>query len=344
MVFNEQILRETLAERLDPVTAPPAMWDSIRSTIVAKQTRPKPTFRLPRRAWVLAPVAVALVALVVTMLQVLQDDVGLPDSPFLAVAEAYTGLLALETVEYTLETVNSDGERRYEARQVDLVNRVEYTQVWEDVATVESGPPDIERVTSGEQQWVRLGTSAPWRQVRNTVWQPFRRLGELPWGGENAVSGEFDSIERLEEVELDGILATHYLAKITLRDPLGEHVGTVDIWVGMEDALFHKIDWRLESTLSPQSIAEEDLNRNFCEGLGNDFQEVRLYANPQGDGYVDAPPSPSIQPARILCENRTTGSSETVWTAPVTETEVQTVRWTYAFSGFNTELRLPELP
>ncbi len=344
MVFNEQILRETLAERLDPVTAPPAMWDSIRSAVLDEQARPKRTFRVPRRAWVLAPVAVALVALVVTMLQVLQDDVGLPEPPFLAVAEAYSGLLALETVEYTLETVNSEGERRYEARQVDLVNRVEYTQIWEDIATVETAPADSERLIADGNQYVRPGTNTPWRQVRGTNWQPFNRLGELPWGGESSVSGGFDSVERLGDVDLDGISTTRYLATFNEENVAGPFRATVEFWVGKDDLLFHRIEWRNEDLPTTPSAVAEDVSRDFCEDLGEVFKEIRLYANPLGPGFLESPSNPLEEPVRIDCENRTTGATETVWTAPPAEADLQTVRWVYSFYSFNTELRLPELP
>ena len=151
------------------------------------------------------------------------------------VGEIETGFLAKTTIE----------------GNVALPDKVHYrTTMGTDRPTAISaagrgGLPTMESVYVDGKSWSKTGgywhTSAPDGSLLPLESALFRwGLLDVPGRESRSLLERYDSVERLEEAELDGLLVEGYLARSVDG---GE---TVEVWVGKEDGLVRKVDTTLD--------------------------------------------------------------------------------------------------
>ena len=231
--IEERLIGDSLTEQMDRVEATRDLWPGIRDRLIRRRRTKLPIL-------VRVAVATGLVSLLAVLAIVrpwsLFDD---STTPFAAVAHAYDGLFELETVRYRVDGTNSSGQQFVQLHQVDMVNRIEYSVLRNDM-------PSVPGLTAGDtirqefltingKLYVRHPVTAvqdfgPEAQVSETSaagwalfpdamrhpkegypWAPFRKFGGLPWSSENAEES-FDKVELVGDTEIDGQPAVHYRA------------------------------------------------------------------------------------------------------------------------------------
>ena len=299
-------------------------------------------------------------------------------TPFAAVAHAYDGMLELETIQYRVDSIDSEGYQFVRSHQIDLVNRIHYYSLQVDTDH-EGMPLLIERTIRDSREYKRDWLSdGEWTLAsEGNEWASLEGHVGLPWS-QTSAEDRFDQVEVMGIVEIDGRPARHYRASKRGR-PIGNpgfstmewdaeneefksaetvhsgatdyasFVDSVDFWITPDDGRLIKADWTEyeQAPPRPQDFGE----RNWCEMLG-EFSvpqyDYRLTSGPLGEVHIrsfDAPTdSDEYELAKVICWNVDRTEGRVVWGRSLAEElgKDSWVRWVYTFTAFNEPLDLPE--
>lgn len=358
--LNEQLIRETTESKVASIAPRRDIWKSVEEEVLRPKARP----RLPWSRLLATVGAVLTVIIAITAAQVVSwyKEDGRSSSPLVAVAEAYEGLLSLETVRYRTNAENAQGERFVVSiNEVDIANQIIYKGSWLEGSDPAADHPSMELLVTGGKQYGRLNGGVQgedWLLIGEVGhWTPFGILGGLQWQGEEALAESFEEIERLPAEVLNGKLVEHYLARRTVGESPETTEDTVEFWVDARDGLMQKVVWLHQERWSDPGV-DIDLDKDWCENADGHYPEgqsvmVVMYGQPGSSDLIISPsPGHSLQVMEIVCaedlpENwKPGGKSTTVWRRssllPGEEGHDLTVRWTHTFTGFNQPLTLPD--
>ena len=313
---NERLIEAALTKRLDSIVPGRDLWPSVRAAVL----QPRPRFTLRRLTRVFAVTGIVAAIIILGLTRPWQDNTASPLSPFTVVAEAYEGLLSLETVHYRIEGQNNQGSNFVHLNQVDMVNKIRYSAFWLDTDP-DVSPPSSEQITIGGKSYDRRerlpgAESLPGWRFRGEIqgwWAPFEELGGLPWGGKDTLGERFDEVERLPDNETNSVKVEHYLAtRLRETESRETYRDTVEIWVRAKDRLLEKVDWLHQERWSPPGT-RPDTEINLCEGLdGYPDMEV-LYGTPGSQHFFPGPPAGDVVPVQIWCRSKDRIKNQVAW-------------------------------
>ncbi|MDE2860132.1 MAG: hypothetical protein OYI31_00655 [Chloroflexota bacterium] len=321
--------------------------------------------------------ATTAVASLLAFLAVVRPWSNLDDSVslFTAVAHAYDGLYEFETVHYRVDGDDSFGQRSVTTHKVDMVNHIHYWATWPGTDPASNAPSGESITIEGKAFDRNWASNGEWMFSRETKgWDPFGDLGGLPWSSEVAAD-RFDRIEKLGEVEIDGLPVVHYRATRRLKptstpgyvvtefdiegsalksaktvhrgaDDYTVYVDTVDIWITAGDGTLVKADWtQIEKAPDPPADLDE---RDWCQGIG-EFVDPQYYYRPRSGSLIDfhafdAPmDSEDYELAKVICWNGDQSEGRVPWGRSLAEQIGQDfwIKWEYTFIAFNETFDLP---
>ena len=347
--LNEQYIKETTELKVASIAPRRDIWRLIREEIARPETRP----RIPW-ARVLVTATVVLAIMVLAQLASWYGEER-RSSPWGAVAQAYEGLLSLETVKYRVDGSNSDGSRFTQLFQVDFPGQIYYRALWLEDSDPFSGAPNSELLTIEGIQYVRHDdalSDREWQTMgRVSGSDPFQEFADLPW---NPITARrFDDVRRLPDEELEGVAVRHYVAeRVVVGDSSEIQNDTIHLWLGIDDGLPIKAEHVHEERWS-QSGASVDLEKDWCVDsaghLPEGLTEMEVaYGLPAGvkENADRRVPEHLLEPMVILCWNEERTRGMAVWRKseiPVGEDGYDlSVTWVYTFTEFNRPLHLPE--